>query len=95
MSLGTLTLMAILPAPLYAESHLHTFWPHFFALLCLMIAWTRGWLRIALAAGGARLYFGRRPAEAPVDAGLVEAAGEGIRGILVRRSYSRFEAGRR
>jgi hypothetical protein len=48
---GSLAVIALSPFPAYNEGHFHFFWPHFLALLALMLAQSRGALRVALGAG--------------------------------------------
>lgn len=48
ISFGTLGLIALSPAAVYGEGHLHVFWPHFWGLMALMVSANRNWLRPAL-----------------------------------------------
>ena len=55
MSFGLLVVIGLSPFPVYNEGHLHFFWPHFLALLSLLIYQSRRALRVVLALTGVSL----------------------------------------
>jgi hypothetical protein len=52
MTFGTLVVIGLSPFPIYNEGHLHFFWPHFLALLCLLVVESRRALKTVLALTG-------------------------------------------
>ncbi len=49
MTFGSIVVIGLSPVPVYNEGHLHFFWPHFLALLSLLIYQSRHALKVVLS----------------------------------------------